>query len=260
MGNILILAAILPVIVIVSYVYSKDQNREPQYLVKRVFWIGVAMAIPAVFLELFLESSYSAEFSHNLFGCFCAVYIGVGLVEEFGKWIVVKMICYRHKEFDEVYDAIVYAVVASLGFACIENIGYVLSNGLGVAFQRAILSVPGHACNGVLMGYFYGKAKMEFHQKNRFDEIKYLALSLLVPTFTHTVFDFLLYANGYFEVPIILFYLFVGSQYVLCFSLIHNISKKNKKLVSAPNEIHYCGKCGTSCESVYCTNCGYKNK
>ena len=57
-------------------------------------------------------------------------------------------------------NIIVYAVFSSLGFACIENILYVLSGGVGIAILRAILSVPGHMCFGVIMGYFLSQAKV----------------------------------------------------------------------------------------------------
>lgn len=259
--NILILVAIIPIIVIVNYIYTKDKNAEPKSLVKKVFWLGFAMAFPAVFFEFLLDKNYSVELSHDLLGCFCAVYIGVALVEEFVKWIVVMLNCYKNEEFDEVYDGIVYSVYASLGFACIENLLYVSQGGIGTGLIRAILSVPSHACFSVFMGYFLGKAKIFRNEKNKLEEIKYLLLSLLAPTFIHTIFDFLLFANGYFAFPIYVFYLFVGIQYIVCFIIVKRISKRSEKIVLRNgNEIHYCGNCGSGCDTTYCTKCGYQNR
>lgn len=56
-------------------------------------------------------------------------------------------------------DGIIYAVAASLGFATVENIAYVLEGGFAVGVLRAVLSVPGHAFFGALMGFYMGVAK-----------------------------------------------------------------------------------------------------
>mgnify|MGYP002514454572 CR=1 FL=1 len=55
---------------------------------------------------------------------------------------------------------IVYSVFVSLGFACFENILYVFANqSIAVGISRGILSVPGHACDAVFMGYYLSMAK-----------------------------------------------------------------------------------------------------
>jgi RsiW-degrading membrane proteinase PrsW (M82 family) len=49
--------------------------------------------------------------------------------------------------------------MVSMGFACTENILYVLEGGYEVAIMRAFTAVPAHATFGILMGYYMGKAK-----------------------------------------------------------------------------------------------------
>ena len=66
---------------------------------------------------------------------------------------------WKNRNFNYRFDGIVYAVFVSLGFAAAENIMYVFNYGLGVALSRAVLSIPGHMCFAVLMGYHYGRAK-----------------------------------------------------------------------------------------------------
>ena len=56
-------------------------------------------------------------------------------------------------------DGIVYATAASLGFATIENILYVLDGGLAVGIVRAIASVPGHVVFACIWGFALGTAK-----------------------------------------------------------------------------------------------------
>ena len=114
------------------------------------------------------------------------------LVEEGGKYFALKRITWRSREFDYVFDGIVYAVVASLGFATIENVLYLLDGNLSTAIMRAVFSVPGHAIYGVFMGSFYGLAK-------RFDSTGHprkcranLRHALWVPVLIHGFYDFCL--------------------------------------------------------------------
>lgn len=69
-------------------------------------------------------------------------------------------VVYQHTEFDTHYDGIIYAVAISLGFATVENILYLLSNGIEYALTRAIFPVSSHALFGVMMGYHFGMAKI----------------------------------------------------------------------------------------------------
>ena len=80
-------------------------------------------------------------------------------MEEGGKYFVLKHKTWRHPAFNYTFDAVVYAVTAALGFAVAENILYVMDGGVGVALLRAAVAVPGHAFDGVFMGYYYGIAK-----------------------------------------------------------------------------------------------------
>src|SRR5262249_49896045 len=65
----------------------------------------------------------------------------------------------RHPAFDERFDGIVYGTRAGLGFALVENVGYLLgthsgSGFLGMFIMRAALAVPGHAIWGGFMGHY----------------------------------------------------------------------------------------------------------
>jgi RsiW-degrading membrane proteinase PrsW (M82 family) len=46
-----------------------------------------------------------------------------------------------------------------MGFALVENIGYVMSGELSVAIVRAIFSIPGRMLFAVLMGYYLSLSK-----------------------------------------------------------------------------------------------------
>ena len=183
-------------------------------------------------------------------------FLGVGLVEEFCKWIMLYFRGYHSKEFDEIYDIIVYAVFVSLGFAFIENVLYVfLKNDISVALIRGISAVPGHACDAIFMGYNLSIAK-QFHYRNQDRlERKYLIFSVLVPTFLHGIYDFCLFSK--LPVLIIAFLIFVIVLYSISIKKLKMIASDNKKLF---NKLSFCNNCGAKLDGVFCSRCGYHNK
>ena len=68
----------------------------------------------------------------------------VGPVEEFSKFAVVRLKAYRSLYFDEPMDGLVYAAAASLGFASLENVLYVVDFGPEVMIVRAPVSTVAH--------------------------------------------------------------------------------------------------------------------
>ena len=59
-------------------------------------------------------------------------------LEEFFKWLVLIVAIYKHVEFDDPYDGILYGASVALGFATVENILYLLNFGMDEAILRAI--------------------------------------------------------------------------------------------------------------------------
>ena len=81
---------------------------------------------------------------------------------------------------------------AGAGFACFENIFYVIQGGLATAIVRSILSVPLHCCTGLLMGMKMSIYK--FRDKlstTGWSKFKYFK-ALLLPILIHSLFDFVL--------------------------------------------------------------------
>ena len=128
---LLLIISILPVYLVARYIYKKDKDKEPRSLIIKLFLGGlgafVLTIIITLLLSLFFPSLLSDTMDTDLISLFFHVFFGVALIEEFSKWIFVYNISYNSKEFDQMYDMIVYAVFVSLGFACIENIFYVLN-------------------------------------------------------------------------------------------------------------------------------------
>lgn len=259
--KILLAVAIIPVIILCNYIYKKDINKEPVSLLKKIFLYGILICIPVIICEIFLGSFFDTENgSLDFIIILINMFFGVALIEEGFKWIVVKKLGYKSTEFDEIYDIIVYSVFASLGFACIENIGYVLQNGIGTGILRAILSIPGHTCFGIIMGYYLSKAKINLLNNNSFLNKKNIFLSIFMPSLLHAMYDALLTIDG--DIYFFIFLFFDVILVVSCFKTVNRISKIQQNITYNNISVNnYCPMCGKRVgDFKYCTSCGFKIK
>lgn len=239
MTGILLFIAIIPSIILGWYINKKDKiEKEPKGLLAKIFIFGVLTVIPAIILELIVAKilvTVGISEKSNYIGLFIYVLLGVGLIEEGVKWLSLKLFTWNDKEFNHIYDAVVYAVFTSLGFATIENILYVLENGLGTGLMRAVLSVPGHAFFGVYMGYYYGIAKHYSIYGSKDLTKKNLWLSILMPTLLHTLFDFCLFAGS--AIFIVIYFIIVVYLYISAFGKIKQLSNVNTNFIPSTTNV-----------------------
>jgi RsiW-degrading membrane proteinase PrsW (M82 family) len=187
---ILLALALAPAIAIIFYIIGKDKyNKEPFKNLFISFLLGIVSTLPAILLQTLFKTSIGVYETENpvLYYALLAFCI-VGLSEEGSKYLMLRFYAYNRKAFDEPLDGIIYGVMVSMGFATLENILYVSQSGFSTAIVRMFLSVPAHACFGVIMGYYVGMAK--FNKANgRFLKRVGLFLAILF----HGAFDFFLF-------------------------------------------------------------------
>lgn len=181
--NIFLFAlAIAPVIIILVYIYQKDKfQKEPWWLLLITFIGGIFSVNIVFFLDMLIPENISE--SHFLQSLYTAG-IKAGLLEELSKFIMLYLIIWKSRHFDEYIDGIVYAVFISMGFAAFENVGYISQYGGGISFNRAILAIPAHFLFAVSMGYFFSLARL-FPRKRK----HYLLLTLFIPALLHFCYD-----------------------------------------------------------------------
>lgn len=178
----LLTAAFAPGIALLIYFYLNDRYKpEPFRHVIRMFIVGILIVLPT----LIIQRGIILAFDYNDF--WLAFFIS-GAIEEVIKWFFLYYMIYNHPVFDEPYDAIVYAVAISLGFATLENLIYIWSYqaSFTAMLMRGLLPVSGHALFGVAMGYYLGKAKFEQSTK------RFLVLAIIYPVFWHGLYDYIL--------------------------------------------------------------------
>lgn len=193
MNYFIIFFALLPVGILVYYIYHKDRYApEPAGQLLKAFLFGIlsvplsfCMSVPFQYMGL-----YPAENIGVLDGIRTA-FLGAAVPEEIAKLFMLWLLLRRNKFFDEKMDGIVYAVFVSLGFAALENVMYLFAYSetfVLTGFTRAIFAVPGHFCFGVLMGYYYSMAR--FYSK---DKLRNRILIFTAPILAHGVYDSILF-------------------------------------------------------------------
>ena len=187
----LIVLALLPAIALAVWIYRQDKiEREPRKLLWKIFFLGVLSVIPTIILELILGDVVGLFFEETSVAYIVLDnFICVAVVEEYWKMKAAKKAAWKDPAFNYKFDAIVYCVTSALGFAAIENVIYVMDGGLDTAISRMLLSVPSHAIDGVIMGYFFGMAKEADLKGDKKRRKQCLRRSVFVPAIEHGIYD-----------------------------------------------------------------------
>jgi RsiW-degrading membrane proteinase PrsW (M82 family) len=185
---VLVSLSIFPGFLIMSLIYNLDEHdKEPLWL------LAIAFILGAVNLHLdinILEYLLSSKDVQNNFLSVGIEALTVSSTEEILKFLVVMLIIYPNKYFDEPFDGIVYSVFVGMGFATAENLTFVLQGSASLALMRMLSAVPAHFVFAVIMGYYLGKAK-----SNKKSQLLFIVLSILIPIIFHALYDYFLFID-----------------------------------------------------------------
>lgn len=172
-------------------------------------------------------------------------FVGVGVMEEFLKFWIMKFI--GHRFFKSIDDVIELAIITALGFAFYENIVYFtaywgqLETGtfaVFAMFRVTIVTMVHVLCSGIL-GYYFGMAyfaspmlKIQYMKSKKHPVLQFfkdvlhikksfmyhnemLIIGLIASMALHALYDFVLTINVKFigiplHIPIMLLYFFGG--------------------------------------------------
>jgi RsiW-degrading membrane proteinase PrsW (M82 family) len=191
----LLALAVAPGAAITIYIYSRDKyDREPLKPLLISFLLGMVATAPAILIQTLLKPVLFTRFPNpdsDITYYFLLAFIIVACSEEGSKYIMLRYYAYRNQAFNEPFDGIIYSVMISMGFATLENIGYVLNYGFKTGLIRMFVSVPSHAAFAVLIGYHVGLAKFDAP-----NAIKHIVKGILLAIVFHGAFDFFLLLQG----------------------------------------------------------------
>ena len=157
---VVIALAVLPALILISYVYQQDKlQREPtRNLVKAFFYGGLSVfaslliSVPSRNIGLFPDEIQSFGDALRM------AFLGAAVPEETAKLFLLWLFLRKCRDFDERMDGIVYAVCVGMGFASFENIEYLVASGsdwLTVGISRSLTAIPAHFGFAVVMGYYF---------------------------------------------------------------------------------------------------------
>jgi protease PrsW len=216
---IIILAAIAPCAFWLWIIYKGDKYKpEPRWLIIRTFLFGMVVAIPVALIEAFLYPG-SIEGTLPIPTAAYVAFVVAGLVEESGKFAVVRAGVYKSPHFEEPSDGLIYASAAALGFASLENIIYVVSFGWEVLLLRGLFSNLAHVVFSVLWGYPLVLTKLGII-KNK--NVAYCGLVGAI--IAHGIFDFLLFTDTGYTWLVIPFFLAMATAFILMYRHANRIS------------------------------------
>lgn len=204
----LIALGIAPSVVWLSYYLKQDSNPEPKLAIFRIFCYGFVSTFVAFTLEWgiihFMSrlspscSSCSAAVAQLISADSTPILITLSLVflavlaltEEWVKYAAARIGIMHSRYFDEPVDAMIYLIVAALGFAAAENIGYIFQNpdnAISIAYLRFLSSTSLHALSSAIIGYFLTLSII--HKRNK---LSFIAVGIACGTLLHAAFNFLI--------------------------------------------------------------------
>ena len=220
-------AAVIPAIFLLRKIYRLDTiEKEPGSLLKGCLISGVFAVIASIILELIGQTilDFTVD-SDSPYYTVLLAFLVVAVVEEGTKLFFLKKRTWNHPAFDYLFDGIVYAAFVSLGFAALENIHYVFSYGLSVAFSRAIFSIPGHFSFSVFMGFYYGRAKLAEADGYEAGKKRNLFLAFLIPVLLHGFYDACAMSGS--DISMVIFLVFVVLMYIIVYRLVKRSSQED---------------------------------
>ena len=144
---------------------KEEIHPEPKKMIAKAFIAGALVTVLVVIVQYFgkyvLEKYFIAEYSVISFLVF-------GIVEEVFKFIAAYVVVRKSRFFDEPMDAMIYMIVAALGFAMTENIAIMLNvSAIHEAFNVIILRFVGatllHALSSGVLGFYWAKGLVFSH-------------------------------------------------------------------------------------------------
>jgi RsiW-degrading membrane proteinase PrsW (M82 family) len=193
----LILAS-LPSLIWLAFYLRKDKHPEPSKMIIKIFILGILIVPVAGLIE---HGLFFGLEKINLLGKIGILVVGFAFIEETLKYFVVKFGVLKNPNFDEPIDAMIYLIIAALGFAAAENI-YLLSQAspmqLPIATTVEFMATRFlgatflHALASAIIGYFLAASLLITSKIRRF----FVWGGLLGGTILHSVFNYIIILNS----------------------------------------------------------------
>ena len=220
---ITLLIAIVPIFFICLYIYHEDRyEKESISLLILLFVSGVLGSFISFFAKnaehLLLNNVFSEYISYSrdgimtiadnvswLYNLILAVF-AYSLTDIVIVTMALFSITYKNKNFNSLFDGIVYAVYIVMGFAFVEVVLFGYGKGWDLLAMKCLITLPMRMFTAAIMGYYYSKMKI-YHLASKeerkihtaklsFKYGKWLLFTIGAPWVIWGVFEFSTLMNG----------------------------------------------------------------
>lgn len=211
--SFLYLSTVLPPILLGLIIWKSDRFQEPGKYLLASFLLGVSIILPLDLLIMITENHlapllgldmeayrewYDGGYKEE--GAITPVaervflsFFRAAFLEEGIKFALLIFFCVRLSDLNEPMDAIVYGAAIGLGYAAIENVGYLMSSNYDEAWSIDMVKVRYyplvmHMGFGVLMGFLLSQNL--FEERSVFRRRLMLIMSLAFPVIFHGIYNY----------------------------------------------------------------------
>ncbi len=207
MSFIALALGLLPSFAWLVFYLREDPHPEPKKLIAETFLIGAFSTFGALFIQFIVNTIGTA----NGIGQYSLLaFIVFGIIEELFKFGAARLVTAAHtKDFDEPVDAMIYMIVAALGFAAVENI-VVAFRSTNLLFEAITLRFLGatllHTVTSGTLGYYWARSIMTGRRR-------LLLIGFAAAMTLHVIFNYLILIYEPVVVPTI--FLIIAAIFVL---------------------------------------------
>jgi len=257
--SLIYLSTIIPPILLGLAIWKSDKFPEPGKFLVASFLLGVSISFPLHLFIMIAEDHIAPLLGLDLNAITAwnegawkddnAVYpaaertfmsfFRAAFLEEGIKFAILLFFCVRLSALNEPMDAIVYGAAIGLGYAAMENLGYLNSGDLETAWTFSIVKVRYlplimHLGFGVLMGWLLSLNL--FEERSQFKRRIMLILALAVPVTLHGSYNYL---RAYEVFPILTLILTIGIIYFYRREQLRKITEDIDKAKIANIDVFY---------------------
>lgn len=195
-------------------------------MVLLVFFFGILIAPIAVLVEF-----YSGEFVKNVslsdfWKSLIIVFLTIALAEELLKYLAVRLTILKNSEFDEPIDAMLYLIIAALGFAAAENVITLIA--LDTMREVAVISILRfwgatflHTLASGIIGYHLALSMRKKFWKSKIFILRGFVIAIVI----HGIYNYIL-----IKAEDLIFYIIPALMLVSAFFVFGQIKILRKKL------------------------------
>ncbi len=177
---IFMVLGLLPSFIWLLFYLRKDQKPEPNKMILFVFLLGMLITLPAAGIEKFFSELMITNLKLSTAGYYLIYFLAVvGITEELLKYLTVRFSALKTMEFDEPIDAMIYMIIAGLGFAAIENILVLWTLKQPLLLEHALLALWGRFIGATLL-HALAAANVGFFIALSFFRVRYRIMLIFV--------------------------------------------------------------------------------